>query len=62
MTNREKALQAADDAKEQVENGGISLDTKELFLYAIVYVLADISHQLEDIEQVLESLPPQSPA
>jgi hypothetical protein len=46
MTNREKALQLANDAIERIEAGSIMPDTQDLMAYALILVLAEICEQL----------------
>jgi hypothetical protein len=56
MKNREKALQIANDAIEQIEAGGIMPDTSDSLNYALVLILADIGQRLDDISDALWSI------
>ena len=55
MTNRERAIEIADAAIEQIESGNIVPDTPDLMAYALILVLADVSQRLEDIEDVISA-------
>jgi len=56
MKNRERAVEIADNAIGQIENSPRSLDTSELMAYALVLVLADISENLENIQESIYAI------
>ena len=53
MNYQERALELANDAMERIENGSTMPDTMEVMAYALIYILADISKRLEEIEQAI---------
>ena len=54
MTNRKRAIELAENAIEQIENGSISPDTQDLMAYALILVLAEIAEQLKGTNDRLE--------
>jgi len=53
MKLRERAIQLADSAIDQIEAGSTMPDTPDVMAYAIILVLAAISEQLETISEQL---------